>query len=424
VLCSSIIHDVSAFSSLPQQIGSKSLGSPAGTASESNGSIGEESASASLQRGEYLTTAANCGSCHTRQGGEPFSGGVPFETPYGAIFSSNITPDLATGIGKWSVNELMRAMHEGVAAGGYRLFPAFPYTHFTKVSNADVGSIYVYLMSLKAVKYSPPGNAFLFKQRWGLIIWNKTFFTEGRFVPDRSQSDEWNRGAYLVEALGHCGACHTPRDQFMAEIPSKAYTGGTLQDRVDHGMRVRRWSASNLTSAPQGLAVWSVNELATYLHTGVSPRAGSFGPMNEIILNSLSKMTSEDVHAMAVYLKSMPATGDSGESIPSDKIETGEPIYKERCEKCHGHSGRGGMFSGPPLAGNPVTQASDPASLINVILYGPDLPNHVSFGSWETMRAYGDVLSDEQVAAVCNYIRGSWGNHSLTTTAAEVTMQR
>jgi mono/diheme cytochrome c family protein len=329
-----------------------------------------------------------------------------------------------TGIGKWNLNDLKRAMHEGVAPEGSRLFPAFPYTHFTKVADADIEAIYVYLKSLNPVVYSPPANALLFRQRWGMRIWNGMFFDEGRYAPNRSKSDEWNRGAYLVEGLGHCGACHTPRDHFMAENQSAAYSGGAFLETVNHGKATRRWSASNLTSASQGLGAWSVNELTTYLHTGISTRAGTFGPMNEVIVGSLSKMSSEDVHAMAVYLKSLPPRGDKEEAIAPHKIKAGEAAYKDRCEKCHGKSGRGGMFSGPPLAGSAVTQSSDPASLINLIFYGPDFPSSMSSGNWETMPAYGDVLNDDQIAAICNYIRGAWGNRADAITTADVTSQR
>jgi alcohol dehydrogenase (quinone), cytochrome c subunit len=256
-----------------------------------------------------------------------------------------------------------------------------------------------------------------------MVSWNALFFNEGRFAPDPARSVEWNRGAYLVEGLGHCSACHTPRNLFMAETAAKAYAGGVIQDTVAQG-KLRRWSAVNLTSAKIGLGSWSVNDLAKYLQTGFSARGGTFGPMNEVIVNSLRKLSAADVRSMAVYLKSLPAQDYHGDSVSPQDAAAGEAIYKERCEECHSASGRGGMFSGPPLAGSSIVQVEDPASLINIILYGPETPKDISLGSWETMRSYGAILNDSQIAAVSNYVRGSWGNRASPVKPAEVAQQR
>jgi alcohol dehydrogenase (quinone), cytochrome c subunit len=385
---------------------------------------GQPPSDSTLKRGQYLATVGNCISCHTRPGAVPFSGGVLFETLFGKIYSSNITPDPATGIGRWSAGDLRQAMHEGIAAGGHRLFPAFPYTSFSKTTDADTDAIFTYLRTLTAVRYTPPSNGFLFSQRWALMFWNYLFFDEGRFSPSPTQSTEWNRGAYLVESLGHCGACHTPRNYLMAEEKGSAYQGGHFQDKVAQG-KTRRWSAVNLTSAKSGLASWSVSDLEKYLQSGFSMRAGTFGPMNGVIVNSLRKMTPEDVHSMAVYLKSLPPREYTDEAgISPTQLTAGESIYKERCEKCHLASGRGGMLSAPPLAGSAVVQADDPASLINIILYGPETPEDVSFGAWETMKPYAEVLDDSQVAAVSNYIRGSWKNRGRPVTPKDAAEQR
>jgi mono/diheme cytochrome c family protein len=392
----------------PYSAGSQNVNAPAQSLSE---------------RGKYLTDAGNCLSCHTKAGAVPFSGGLGFDTPFGTIYSSNITPDLATGIGKWTALDLRRAMHQGIGNDDNRLFPAFPYTSFTKVTNEDVDAIYAYLRTLKPVRYTPPTNGLLFAMRWPLALWDALFFNEGRYVPNTSQSAEWNRGAYLVEGLGHCSACHTPRNLFMAEDSTNSYAGGIIQGEVAKG-RQRRWSAVNLSSSKNGLGPWSVNDLAKYLQTGFSARAGSFGPMNEVILNSLTNLKVEDVHAMAVYLKSLPARDYTGAAVPADQIKAGEPIYKARCEKCHSSSGRGGMLASPPVAGSAVVQAGDPASLINVILYGPQLSKDIPTGAWETMQSYGDVLDDAQIAAVANYLRGSWGNRGGAVTESEVAQQR
>ena len=378
----------------------------------------------SVMRGRYLVDAGNCISCHTRDQGQPFAGGVAFPTPFGTLYSTNITSDGKTGIGDWTREDLRRAMHEGVAPGGRRLYPAFPYPSYTKVSDDDVGDIHAYLQTIAAVSYSPPHNGILFSQRWAMRIWNALFFEPGRFVPDEKMLPEWNRGAYLVEGLGHCGACHTPRNILMAEINTKAHQGALVMDHSPSG-KARSWFAVNLTGATNGLAAWSEQELASYLHVGVSRRAGTFGPMNEVIVNSLRKLDVGDVNAMAKYIKSIPAGGQYvGVGIPIVAVESGRAIYAERCEKCHGESGRGGLFGGPPLAGSSIVQADDPASLFRVILQGPDTPDEVSFGQWETMPAYADLLSDEEIVSASHYVRGSWGNKARLVGKAGVARQR
>ena len=396
--------------------------SPAAPAESPPTPASEAPAPSPAERGKYLADAGNCVSCHTRPRGAPFSGGLGFDTPFGMIYSTNITPDSETGIGKWTAQDLRAAMHEGSGPGG-RLFPAFPYTSFTKVTDADVAAIYAYLRTLQPVKYTPPRNGMLFSMRWPLAIWNALFFKPERYAPNPKQSEEWNRGAYLVEGLGHCSACHTPRNMFMAEDAKRAYAGGVINSEVAKD-KSRRWSAVNLTSSKSGLGAWSVNDLTKYLQTGYSARAGSFGPMNEVIVNSLKKLKTGDLKAMAVYLKSLPAQDYTGPGVTADQTKEGAGIYKDRCEKCHSGSGRGGLFSGPPVAGSAIVLAEDPASLINVILYGPATVKDISTGAWETMPSYADILSDRQVAAVANFLRGSWDNRAPAVAEKDVTAQR
>jgi mono/diheme cytochrome c family protein len=379
-----------------------------------------------IDRGRYLAIAGDCISCHTRPGGQPFAGGVPFETPLGRLYSTNITPDMESGIGRWREEDLGRALHEGVSADGRRLFPAFPYTSFAKVTDIDVKAIYAYLRTLEPVRYTPPSNGVVFSQRWGLFFWDKIFLQPGEYIPDASQSTEWNRGAYLVEGLGHCGACHTSRNLLMAEVASHAYAGGSFQEKVS-GNRIRRWSAVNLTPSRAGLGTWSVEDITSYLRSGYTQRGGAFGPMNDVIVNSTRHMTADDLHAIAVYLRSLPPREAAVDEKPDPKEMTeGATIYADRCEKCHASSGRGNHFGGPRLAGSAVTQAQDPASLINVILYGPDAPTTAlgSFGGWEIMKPYRDILTEAEVAAVSNYVRNSWGNRGSVVTVRDVAEQR
>jgi mono/diheme cytochrome c family protein len=386
-------------------------------------SVEKPAASTAVERGRYLASAGNCLSCHTRPGGAPMAGGVAFETPFGTVYSTNITPDGETGIGQWTVADLGRAMHEGVDRDGTSLIPAFPYTSFTKVTDADVADIYAYLRTVPAVRYSPPDNGLLLRMRWGVSLWKKLYFTPGRYVPDRAKSQEWNRGAYLVEGLGHCSACHTPRNMFMAEREEAAYQGGVFNDQIAAG-KVGKWFAVNLTSSKHGLGSWSVADIEKYLRTGVSARAGTFGPMNEVIVNSMKLLTREDLQAMAMYAKSLPGPAYAGEVVSSEQVATGASTYKERCQKCHGESGRGGFFTGPPLAGSAVTQGEDPASLINIIVNGPSIAHSVSYGSWESMPAYADVLDDSEIAAVSNFVRGSWGNEAGPVSPTDVRAAR
>jgi mono/diheme cytochrome c family protein len=379
-----------------------------------------------LERGRYLATAGNCVTCHSGPHGQPFAGGVAFHTPFGTIYSTNITPDTATGIGRWSETDFIRALREGVRADGRRLFPAFPYPSFTKLSDGDAKALYRYLRTLTPVRYVPPGNSFLFRQRWVMFFWNAFWFKPQRYVPVAGRSAQWNRGAYLSEALGHCDACHTPRNLFMAEIPERAYAGGELEAKVADDS-YHRWSSVNLTPSPAGIGPWSVEELTRYLKTGFSQRGGACGPMNEVIVNSTRNLSDADVHAMAVYFKALPVQATEVAHPPTDSaMKAGEAIYNERCKECHLASGRGGLFSGPRLAGSAVVQAPGPASLLNIILYGPDPPAALQGAGphWETMRPYKQVLSDEQIAAVSNFVRNSWGNRGDAVTAAEVARQR
>jgi mono/diheme cytochrome c family protein len=399
-----------------------------------------------IEQGRYLVAAGDCISCHTRPNGEAFSGGRPLNTPFGVIYSANITPDRITGIGAWSEFELGRAMREGIAADGTHLYPAFPYTAYTKVSDQDIHAIYVYLRSLKPVHYAPPKNkmSFPFSVRALLSGWNMMFFEPGRYVPDASQSAEWNRGAYLTQGLGHCGACHTPRNALGGERKSGALTGAEYLDDiadevVDNKVTpldeptVRLWASANLTPAPSGLGSWPLEAIAAYLKTGHNARAAAFGPMSEVIANGTSHLSDPDLHAIAVYLKSLlPAAQGPVGKPPADVRREGEIVYTTRCADCHLPTGLGmpraadadASKTAPPLAGNAALQSPNPATLINVVLYGAHeaLQNE---GSWPKMGGFelSVGLDDEQIAALCTYVRSSWGNQAGAVSATDVAKQ-
>ena len=399
-----------------------------------------------IEQGRYLATAGDCISCHTRPQGVPFAGGLPITTPFGVIYSANITPDVATGIGAWSEREFARALHEGIAADGRHLYPAFPYTAYTKVSDQDVQAIYAFLRSLAPVRYTPPPNElrFPFNSRSLLAGWNLLYLAPGRYVTDPAKSAEWNRGAYLVQGLGHCGACHTPRNLLGGERTSEALAGGAYLDEISDEVindrvapmderTVRLWSAPNLTEASTGLAAWTVDEIAAYLKSGHNARAGAFGPMSVVIARGTSHLSAEDIRAMAVYLKSLPPASQQQSQPDEERRRAGEIVYTTRCGDCHQSTGLGMPRSAnadpsktaPPLAGNPTLQAPNPATLINLVLYGAHeaVPGSES---WPKMSGFelSVGLDDEQIAALCTYVRSSWGNRAGPVDAAAVAKQR
>jgi mono/diheme cytochrome c family protein len=379
-----------------------------------------------VQRGRYLAIAGNCVACHTQEGGDPFAGGVAFHTDFGVIYSTNITSDETTGIGAWTEEQFIRAMHEGKSADGSNLYPAFPYPSFTKVSEQDLKDLFAFLKSAAPSSYSPPDNdmGFPFNQRSLMGIWNALYLENERFEGDDSQSVEWNRGAYLVQGLSHCGTCHTPRNALGGLQTDQVFSGGTYNDKVD-GNKIRPWSAVNLTSAPDGLAAWSEDDIASYLKTGHSSMGGTFGPMNEVITLSTSQLSDSDVRAMAVYLKSLPPIERSPQHKMSDSdFRAGELLYTIHCGTCHLPTGLGDPSIGPRLAGSAVVQAENPASLINVIIYGAEVPVPSPPGAWKSMQAFGNKLDDDEIALLSTYLRSNWGNHGGPVTEADVGKQR
>lgn len=383
-----------------------------------------------VERGKYLALAGNCAACHTTANGGLLAGGVAFETPFGKIYSTNITPDAETGIGKWTGEQFLQSLRQGMRADGEHLYPVFPYTAFTKITDTDAAALFVYLKSVPAVRYQAPENeiSFPFNQRSLMFVWKALFFDEGAYQPDAKQSAEWNRGAYLVEALAHCSACHSPRNFLGAENSSMAMTGGVYTDKVPGGA-MRPWSAPNLTSASHGLGAWPVEEIAAYLKTGRNSFLETFGPMNEVIMNSTRHLGDADVRAMATYLKSLPPNdGSIGSSANAEVLREGETLYNVHCGTCHLPTGLGGLEedTGPRLAGGSlVVQASNPASLINVILYGPQSPDpELPTKRWKQMEAFGDKLADEEVAALASFLRSAWNNKGGEVTAEQVAKQR
>jgi mono/diheme cytochrome c family protein len=356
-----------------------------------------------VQRGEYLARAGDCVSCHTAQGGQPFAGGLRLDTPFGYMLSPNITPDRETGIGTWTANDFYRALHHGVNKRGQDLYPTMPYDFYTRVTREDIDAIFAYLRTVKPVRNAVDVNHldFPFNVRLSMIGWRELYFREGTYKPDPSKSASWNRGAYLVEGLGHCSDCHSPRNLLGGIEKSKDYTGAVIDG----------WFALNLTSdITTGLGAWSIDDLATYLKTGAYPgKTTVLGPMAEVVRNSLSYLTDADLKSIAEYLKSIPAdsTLRTGRKQVDANRQAGAKLYLDNCAGCHQAQGRGVPNVFPPLAGNGVVLAADPANIFKVVLRG--IPAR---GKYVPMPAFASALTDEQITVIANYIRTSWGNNA------------
>lgn len=381
--------------------------------------------SASVDEGRYLAAAGNCLTCHTAEGGEPYAGGVPFHTPFGVLFSTNITSDRKSGIGGWSFTDFYVSMKHGIRPDGTHLYPAFPYTNFARLSDSDIASLYLFLQTIAPSQASVPDNAltFPFNQRALLGPWKRLFHDTKIFEEDPSKSPQWNRGAYLVEGLGHCGACHTPRNPLGAEKKSLAFTGGSYMDRVLFG-NYRQWSGVNLTSHSAGLASWSEADIVDYLGTGISANAVVHGPMVDVVTNSTSQLSPADLQAMAVYLKALPANAQAPGPEPGDTVlAAGEVAYTVHCGSCHLPSGVGEAGLGVPLTMSPIVRAPDPSSLVNVILYGPHLPARLIVNRSQ-MKMMGKRLSDSDIANIASYVRTTFGDGAGAVSADLVKRQR
>jgi mono/diheme cytochrome c family protein len=361
------------------------------------------------QRGAYLAAAGDCVSCHTADAGKPFAGGYRINTPFGDLLAPNITPDPDTGIGRWSAEDFYRALHQGVNRHGQDMYPAMPYTFYTRVTRADSDAIFAYLQTVPAVRNAVEVNHlnFPFNQRWTMAGWRELFFTEGTFAPDARKSASWNRGAYLVEGLGHCSACHSPRDVLGGIEQKHQYTGADIDG----------WFAPNLSSNLHvGLGSWTAQEIATYLKTGARPgTTTAFGPMAEVVHNSTSQLTDADLAAMGEYLKSLPPESPlrAARAAPQQSQVRGASLYMDHCSACHQAKGRGmtGIF--PPLAGNGAVIARDPGNVLQAILKGIPMRN-----GYVAMPSFASQLDDQQVADLANYVRTSWGNTAVANATA------
>lgn len=372
-----------------------------------------------IVKGEYLAQAGDCIACHTNPGGALFAGGRAMATPFGTIYSSNITPDPMSGIGKWSADDFYKTMHEGRFPDGGLIYPVMPYALYTKVTRADSDAIFAYLRSVPAVSQPDKRNdlQFPYDNRQLILGWRTLYFNDGEYQPDATKSAEWNRGAYLVEGLGHCAMCHSPINSLGGTPESKAFQGGLIP--------MQNWYAPSLTSNKEaGLGEWSIDEIVGLLRTGVSQRGAVYGPMAEVTFNSLQYLSDADVRAMAMYLKGLaegspPAAGESSIPAPESSLlmSLGETVYQAHCATCHSSDGRGMPPHYPPLAHNPSIQMESAVNPIRMVLNGGFPPGTAGNPEPYGMPPFAQILSDNEVAAVVTYIRAAWGNRGTAVSA-------
>lgn len=371
-----------------------------------------------VAKGEYLARAGNCMACHTVAGGASFAGGRGIETPFGIIYSTNLTPALGSGIGEWTSSEFWRAMHNGRARDGRLLYPAFPYTSYTQVTREDSNAIWAYLRSVPAVDQANRANAldFPFNSQVALAGWRAMFFRPGSFEADAKKSADWNRGAYLVQGLGHCAACHTPRNVLGATQDGAAFRGGLIP--------VQNWYAPALNAPHEaGVAAWPQADVEQLLRVGTSPHATVSGPMAEVVFRSTQYLNDQDLRSMAIYLRELPqqqAPAQKVEAPGRSTMELGASVYQQNCAACHGDKGQGDGQSFPALAGNRAVTLHSPTNVVRMVLNGGYMPATAGNPRPQGMPPYLHVLSDKEIAAVVTFIRNAWDNQASPLDATDV----
>ncbi len=385
-----------------------------------------------VRQGEYLARAGDCVACHTAKGGKPFAGGLPMETPIGTVYSTNITPD-ASGIGQYSFADFDRAVRQGIAKDGSTLYPAMPYPSYARVSDDDMQALYAYFMQgvePVAQPNKPTDIPWPLSMRWPLSIWRGLFAPEVKAWQAPVGADPVvSRGAYLVEGLGHCGACHTPRALTMQE---EALSPADGEQFLAGSAPLEGWIAKNLRGDHKdGLGNWSEAQLVQFLKTGRSDRSAVFGGMSDVVEHSMQHLSDADLTAIARYLKTLPP-GDPNDTPhvydkqvaealwQGDDSKPGASVYIDNCAACHRTDGHGYSRVFPALAGNPVVQTADATSLIHVVLAGATVPATQTAPSNFSMPPFGWRLGDQEVADVVNFIRSSWGNQGSPVSAADV----
>jgi mono/diheme cytochrome c family protein len=376
-----------------------------------------------VARGAYLARAGNCAACHTDRGGAAFAGGKGIATPFGTVYASNLTPDARTGIGNWSAAQFWRAMHNGRAADGRLLYPAFPYPNFTEITRPDSDALFAWLRSQVPVTQAdrPHALRFPYNLQAALAVWRALFFAPGVYQPVAERSAQWNRGAYLVRSLGHCAACHSPRNAFGATRDSLELSGGLIP--------LQNWYAPSLaSSAEAGVADWATADVAALLKTGMTAHGAAMGPMAEVVFRSTQYLSDADIAAMTVFLKSLPQTAPQRAAatavVDKDVRAHGESLYTDHCAACHGADGEGGRTPAGvayvPLAGNRKVLLEAPANLIHIVVNGGFPPTTAGNPRPYGMPPFGPSLTDAEIAVLATYVRGAWGNTAPAVSALDV----
>lgn len=380
-----------------------------------------------IAQGAYLALAGNCSACHTARGGAPFAGGSGIPTPFGTVYSTNLTPDNATGIGSWSADEFWRAMHNGRSRDGRLLYPAFPYPNYTHVTRADSDALYAYLRDQRPVARINTGHAlrFPYNLQASLALWRALFFTpadpQSNSLPGGSiRSAQWLRGSYLVRGLGHCNACHGSRNLLGATNETMEFNGGLIP--------MQNWYAPSLTSSSEaGVSGWSPDQVVALLKTGKNDRASVLGPMADVVFRSTQYLSDSDLRAVAVFLIALPQrplvhSGGTSEARPAEAavVRRGAELYDRHCADCHGAQGQGATGIYPALAGNRAVTLASPANLIRVVVSGGFLPATAGNPRPYGMPPFGLVLDDADIAAVVSFARGAWGNRAAPVSSLDV----
>ena len=377
----------------------------------------QQGSSALTEQGAYLARVGNCMQCHTAQGGAPYAGGRGIETPFGVVYSSNLTSDPDTGLGRWTSAEFWRALHHGRSRDGRLLAPAFPYTSYTQVARADADALFAFLQTVPATVRPNRQHAlrFPYDTQLALAAWRTLFFRPGEDSPVPppapsgldAQAPAWQRGAYLVGGLGHCAACHTPRNAFGASLDARALGGGLIP--------VQNWYAPALDMAAEaGVAHWPMQDVVALLKTGLAPQGSAIGPMAEVVFNSTQYLTDADAAAMALYLQSLPQRQAEPKAVaaaPGAAVSArGAQVYEQQCAQCHGEQGEGKAGAFPALAGNRAVLMDDATNVLRVLLQGGYLPATAGNPRPHGMPPFLQTLDDADIAAVASYVRSAWGN--------------
>ena len=372
-----------------------------------------------IERGAYLARAGNCMACHTERGGAPYAGGRGIATPFGTVYAGNLTPDASTGIGAWSAEDFWQALREGRSRDGRLLYPVFPYANYSRLQREDADAIYAFLRSLQPVARAntPHELRWPFNTQWALAAWRTLYFKPETFEPQAQQSPAYNRGAYLVQGLGHCSACHAARNVLGASNPLDL-AGGLIP--------MQNWYAPSLTDASQaGLMDWPEDDIVSLLQTGVSPRGSVQGPMAEVVMHSTQHLSQADLRAMASYLMALPA---SPSPPPPARLAqpnaAGAALYDKHCATCHGAQGQGVPSAYPALAGNRAVKMDSVVNLVQMVLHGGYAPATAGNPRPYGMPPYWTELSEQDIADLLNHLRSSWGHQAGAVSVVDVQAAR